>query len=187
MAGCTSGEKKEPASEAATPGMPKAPMFHGKVAGITWAFPNTWTVGTQRPMRSATYMINPVQGDTDSAECAVFYFGPTSGGGTEANIQRWAGQFTQPDGSPSMDKAKIAETESNGIKVTTIDLSGTYHVASGPMMQVTDTKEGYRLLGAIAEGPEGSVFFKMTGPKNTMAANEEGFRRMIASIKTLSM
>ena len=140
LAGCTSGEKKEPVEETATPEMPKAPMFHDKVAGLTWSFPNTWTVGEQRPMRSATYIISASEGDTDSAECAVYYFGPTSGGGTEENLVRWAGQFVQPDGTPSAERAQISESEIGGIKVTTIDLAGTYNVASGPMMQVSETK-----------------------------------------------
>ena len=188
LIGCSSGDKpKQQAGETPDAGMPKAPKFHGSVAGIDWSFPNTWTVAPEKPMRSATYILKPVEGDVDSAECAVFYFGPTSGGGTEANLQRWAGQFGQPDGGKSMDKASISENEISGHKVTTIDLKGTYMVAGGPMMQVSEQKEGYRLLGAIVEGPEGSVFFKMTGPEKTMAAAEAGFVEMIGSVVPLAM
>jgi len=188
FSGC-SGKKEQNEQSSDTPaaGMPKAPKFHGSVAGITWAFPNTWTVAPDKPMRSATYIVQPAEGDTDSAECVVYYFGPSSGGGKDANLQRWAGQFEQPDGSSSMDKAKMGEEKINDLNVSTIDLSGTYLVASGPMMQVSGKKEGYRLLGAIVEGPQGSIFFKMTGPDKTMAASEGDFNELIASLEQQTM
>ena len=37
--------------------------------------------------------------DPEDAEVAVFYFGAAKAGGTEANIQRWIGQF--PDAKPT--------------------------------------------------------------------------------------
>lgn len=187
FSGCSKkDEPKQQTGETPDAGMPRAPQFHGKVAGMTWSFPNTWTVAPEKPMRAATYIIKPIGDDTDSAECAIFYFGPTSGGGIEENLHRWAGQFGQPDDGKSMDKASINESEISGYKITTIDLKGTYMVAGGPMMQVSDRKDGYHLLGAIVEGPEGSIFFKMTGPENTMAASESDFIAMIDSIKPLA-
>jgi len=150
--------------------------------GLTWSIPAAWATGAEKPMRLATYLINPVNGDSDSGECAVFYFGPTSGGGVEENLQRWAGQFEQPDGSISMEKAIIDSFSVNSINITAIDLKGTYLV-SGTMMQITGKKEGYRLLGAIVEGPEGSVFFKLTGPQKTMESAEAGFDALLKSIK----
>jgi len=42
---------------------------------------------------------------------------------------------------------------------------------------------GHRLLGAIAEGPGGSVFFKLTGPAKTIAAQQKNFDLMLASIQ----
>ena len=40
-------------------------------------------------------------------------------------------------------------------------------------------KPGYRLLGAIVEGPEGAVFFKLTGPEKSVTAAEKTFRKML--------
>jgi hypothetical protein len=51
------------------------------------------------------------------------------------------------------------------------------------MMQVTGKKTGYRLLGAIVEGPQGSVFFKLTGPENTVKSAKDGFDALLQSIK----
>jgi hypothetical protein len=70
----------------------------------------------------------------------------------------------------------------NGMKVTLVKVSGTYLAPSGPMMQSQGKKENYRLLGAIVEGPEGSVFFKFTGPANTISAAEESFNTLISSL-----
>lgn len=187
LPGCTQKKKsEEQTSQTPPPEMPKAPMFQGTVGGITWSFPNTWTVAPEKPMRSATYIISPIEDDTDSIECAIYYFGADSGGGTEENIDRWAGQFEQPGGGSSKDAATINEESINGLKVTTIDLEGTYNVAGGPMMQVTDTKPGYRLLGAIVEGPQGSIFFKMTGPEKTMEATAADFDTMIKSVRQVT-
>jgi len=158
------------------------PVLVNGVGGIIWHAPAGWTVGPEKPMRAITYFAKAADGDVDSAECAVFYFGQTSGGTTADNITRWANQLTQPDGSSSLDKATTDEFNVGDVKVTTVDVTGSYTVPAGPMMQATDNKEDYRLLGAVCEGPQGSVFFKMTGPANTMAANETSFMGMIKSI-----
>ena len=72
--------------------------------------------------------------------------------------------------------------EVNGMKVTLVSISGTYLSPGGPMMQSQGKKENYRLLGAIVEGPEGSVFFKFTGPAHTVAAAEATFNTFISSL-----
>ena len=41
---------------------------------------------------------------------------------------------------------------------------------------------GYRLIGAIAEGPGGNVFFKLTGPAKTIAAQQKSFEQLLMSI-----
>jgi len=154
----------------------------GVGGGISWTVPPGWSAGAEKPMRLATYIIDPEGDDTDSAECAVFHFGSASGGTVQDNLVRWAGQFEQPDGSNSMEKADIDSLTVNGLTITTIDLTGDYLV-SGAMMQVTGKKSGYRMLGAILEGPEGSVFFKLTGPENTVNSAKDGFNALLQSIK----
>jgi hypothetical protein len=39
------------------------------------------------------------------------------------------------------------------------------------------------LLGAIAEGPGGNVFFKLTGPDKTIAAEQSRFDQLLSSIQ----
>jgi hypothetical protein len=151
--------------------------------GIQWAAPSNWKTQAARPMRAATYLVPAAPGDLDDAECGVYYFGPGQGGSTQANLDRWIGQFQQAGGKPSQQAAKVNSQTIHGLKVTTVDVSGAYTGMGGPMAGPGPAKAGYRLLGAIAEGPEGSVFFKFTGPAKTVAANQAAFQKMIQSFQ----
>ena len=68
-----------------------------------------------------------------------------------------------------------------GHPVTMIDISGEYSGMSGPMTGEKTVKPGYRLLGAIVDGPGGNVFLKFTGPAKTIAANQQKFEQLLAS------
>ncbi|MFZ5470635.1 MAG: hypothetical protein ACOZIN_14475 [Myxococcota bacterium] len=149
--------------------------------GLSWKAPAGWKTDGPRPMRVATYKIAAAKGDPEEAELAVFYFGKGEGGAVDANLTRWYGQFVQPDGKPSDKAAKTEKKKVNGLAVTTVDLSGTYTASMGPMAPKTN-KAGYRLLGAIVEGPEGNVFFKLTGPAKTVAAAKADFDKLLGSL-----
>lgn len=145
-------------------------------AGIRWTAPDHWIEQPARAMRVATYAIPAAPGDAEGAECAVFFFGSGQGGDVSSNIARWASQFEGPPG-PERATREIA-----GIRITTVRIAGTYLAPAGPMMQSQGKKEGYLLLGAIAEAPDGSVFFKLTGPRKTVDATEKEFESLVSSI-----
>jgi hypothetical protein len=152
---------------------------HGEpnaVAGVHWVIPKAWSTMPARQMRIATYMSSPAEGDDEGGECAVFFFGGGQGGDVGANIDRWAGQFKDA-GTPVRSTKEV-----NGLNVTMVQIAGTYLAPSGPMMQSQGEKSNYRLLGAIVDAPEGSVFFKFTGPAKTIAAGEADFNAMIGSL-----
>ncbi len=92
------------------------------------------------------------------------------------NIRRWGSQFE------GAGEARKTTSEVAGLNVTRVEIAGTYLAPGGPMMESQGRKENFRLLGAIVEAPEGSVFFKLTGPANTVAAAEREFDAMIQSI-----
>jgi hypothetical protein len=145
-------------------------------AGVHWTVPSSWKAEAQRPMRLATYTVAP------GGDCGIYYFGAGEGGSVDANLDRWIGQFLQADGKPSKAAAKIAQRTIHGIPVTTVDVSGAYTGMAGPTAQPGPAVAGYRMLGAIAEGPQGSIFFKFTGPAKTVAANQAAFDNMLASL-----
>ncbi len=147
-------------------------------AGLTWTAPSGWKAEAERPMRLATYTLAP------GAECAIYFFGAGQGGSVEANLDRWIGQFLQADGKPSKAAAKIVKRTIHGWPVTTVDVSGAYTGMGGPMAK-TDAPAvpGYRMLAAIVEGRQGSVFFKCTGPAKAIARNQPAFDKMLASLQ----
>ena len=146
-------------------------------AGLAWTLPAGWIVETPHSMRVATYAIPAAQGDAEGAECAVYYFGAGQGGGVDANLERWIGQFQPATGS------KRSAKKVNGVQVSLADVSGTYTAHGGSMTQPQGDKVGWRLLGAIAEGPQGAVFFKLAGPAKTVAAAGKGFDALVRSLK----
>jgi hypothetical protein len=150
-------------------------------AGVRWTPPAGWTSEGARPMRAATYAVAAAAGDTMDAECGVYFFGAGQGGSVDANLERWAGQFTGAGGAPA--KPQIAKRLVHGVPVTTIDVSGSYSGLGGPVASGVHTVAGYRLLGAIVQGPGGNIFVKFTGPAKTVGGNQQKFEQLLASFQ----
>jgi hypothetical protein len=101
-----------------------------------------------------------------------------AGGSVEQNVDRWYGQFKQPDGSDSKDKAKLEKRMIAGRDVHFFDLSGTYREPFG----ATGDQPNYRMLAAIIVTPEANFYVKYYGPRKTITANEKPFKEMIESL-----
>ncbi len=151
------------------------------VAGIAWTAPEQWEAQGARAMRAATYTIRTNREGT--AECAVFFFGSDQGGAVGANIDRWINQFEQPDGTPSAERATSSHSEQSGWPLTQVEVAGTYTAGMGAAGQGQEPQSGYRLLGAIIEGPQGAVFFKLTGPEAVVEDSRDEFAALLASIR----
>ena len=162
---------------------PQAGQSAAQAGGVRWEAPEAWTKGPERPMRAATYRVPAAAGDSEDAECAVFYFGVGRGGTVKANVDRWFRQFEQPDGQPSSQVAKVEEQIINGLKVTTVSLAGTYLASGGPMAQQATAKPGFHMLAAIVEAPQGPVFFKLTGPSKTVLGGRKEFEGFLQTLK----
>lgn len=161
---------------APAPSAPAAPATTGSAAGIEWTVPARWTAGAGSAMRVATYAVPGAKGAA-AGECAVFFFGAGQGGGVDDNVARWAKQF---EGAPAPKRTSATVA---GLRVTRVELEGTYLAPGGPMMQSTGKRTGYRLLGAIVEAPGGNVFFKLTGPAATVAAATAELDALVLSIR----
>ena len=109
-----------------------------------------------------------------------------AGGSIEANIERWVGQFEQPDGKDTRDDATtIKEKMVASQDVTMVDISGTYLDRPIPVRPEQVTKrENYRMLAAIiATESLGNYFVKFYGPAEIVKQNEESFGAFIESLK----
>lgn len=109
-----------------------------------------------------------------------------AGGSVEDNINRWYGQFTQPDGKSTKDAAKVQKMSVAGQEVHYVDIAGTYKDQPGGPFAGGQTvmRENYRMLGAIVKSKEaGNYFLKFYGPKKTIDANEKGFQTLVESLQ----
>ena len=79
--------------------------------------------------------------------------------------------------------ATVTQRTVRGLPITTIAASGDYSGLGGPVAATPRVAAGYRLLGAIIEGPGGNVFIKFTGPAKTVAANQAKFEQLLASFQ----
>lgn len=134
-------------------------------------------------MRVATYRVAPVAGEAEPAEVGVFFFGKGQGGSIDSNVARWLGQFHSEAGAAP--PAKPRKVRAGSIDVTVVSTEGTYE-SGMPGMGATGPKPHWGLYGAIAEGPEGMVFFKMVGPKKTVEHARAEMDALLKSLKKSS-
>ena len=104
-----------------------------------------------------------------------------AGGSIDANIDRWYGQFTQPDGGDTKERAKVQKRVIAGQDVHVVDISGTYKDQAGPFAPAVERPK-YRMLAAIVATEKGNFFLKFYGPERTMAKHEKAFTQMIDSL-----
>lgn len=159
-----------------TDGLPPAPA--APAGALRWEAPAGWqSAKPASSMRMAEYV---VPGDAGAASMTVFYFGAGGGGGVEANIERWIGQFKGQGGAQP--QAKRETLTVGGLTVHTVDVSGTFNAGSAMTGGAQDLAE-QRVLGAIVETPQGPYFFKLLGPAATIAAQQASFNAFVQSFK----
>lgn len=154
------------------------PSGDGKSGPLRWSAPEGWQASKPKSQMRLGEYIAPGPEGQQPAVMSIFYFGARGGGGVDANIERWVGQFKNADGTP-ITNAKRATQMVGKIKVHTVDVTGTY----GGGMGGGGAQKDFRVLGAIAESPAGLFFFKLLGPSKTMAANEAKFNGFVKSLK----
>ncbi len=107
------------------------------------------------------FALPAVEGDTVDGRLTIM----AAGGSIQANVDRWIGQFVQPDGSKSKNNAPVKQKEIAGQKVHFVDIAGTYQDRPGGPFGPVVARDGYRMLGAIIETTgNGNHFIKLYGP-----------------------
>jgi len=151
---------------------------------LKYKVPDGWIV--EQPtsaMRAAQYRLPKAEADTEDAILVLYYFGQGQGGSAAANIDRWINQMQQADGHPSKENAKTEALTVNGLKVTTVDVAGTYTAEMSPGSGTFNNKAGYRLRAAVVETPKGSYYVKSIGPEKTVRKWDEAYSKYIKSFE----
>jgi len=134
-------------------------------------------------MRVAEFTLPRAPKDTEDAELAIFFFGG-QGGSVQANIDRWIGQMTQPDGRASKEIAKTTTLQTkSGLKMSLVDVTGTYVAEVKPGAAERFNRPGFRLRAAVIETPRGPYFVKLTGPAATVARWDKSVLDFLASMR----
>ena len=136
----------------------------------------------ERPASSQMRLVEfSVPRDDDAqAEVIVYYFGAGQGGSADANIARWKGQFTSPDGGPVT--PDVTTLKGASFPTTVASFQGTYARAIG-MDGGAGGEPDQGLVAAIVETPRGSLFLQLHGDRKAVDAVKGDFLDMVRSIR----
>jgi len=151
---------------------------------LRFKVPDGWI--SERPsssMRVAQYKLPKVEGDSEDASLVLYYFGSSQGGSAQANVDRWISQMQEPDGSSSKEKAKTETMTVNGLKVTTIDVAGTYTAEMSPGSSERHNDANFRLRAAVIETLRGNYYVKLVGPAKTVGRWAQTFADYLQSFE----
>ena len=159
---------------------PSGEVRDERLPELVYPVPVEWT---SRPpsssMRLAELVLPGPGGDT----ALVIYRFPGGAGGVEANIARWKGQFTPPEGKTIDDVSTVATDRRPPLTITRVDVRGTNSAESMPGAGDRKDEPDSRMLAAIVEGVGDPYFFKAVGPSATLDVWAPAFEAMLAGLR----
>jgi hypothetical protein len=155
-----------------------------EAVGLRFSVPTRWVrVPAPEVERAAQWRLPRTGGDAQDGELVLFYFGKGTGGSAEESLARWHASFFQPDGRPSRDVSVVTVRTVRGLRVTALDLAGTYKPGPTRDGPKPPPRRGQRMLAAVVEEDDGPWFFEATGPLATIAQTKAGFDAMLDSLE----
>lgn len=142
---------------------------------LTWVVPEGWSQEAEDRGSGRMRLIDLRFGPGGEGECYLSAL-VGSGGGPEANINRWRGQMGLPDYSAE-ELAKLPRKRLLKREAIYVNFDGDFKG-----VDATVAKKGFRLVGLVQPSPEFTIFVKMTGPKELVARNEGAFDEFVRSI-----
>ena len=151
-----------------------------ELLGYHTTVPAAWTRRTpSSSSRLAQYTVHGAN-PSDDAEVVAFFFGASQGPNVDANLKRWRGQFSTPDGSPAPET--VAHDSSGAFPLTIAEYRGTYRRGVGAG-STDSVRTGQTLVATIVETPHGTLFIQLFGPSATVAAHRSEFLRVVKGLK----
>jgi hypothetical protein len=158
-----------------------------EIDGFKAKVPGTWkeqelTEQQRNFGRIAQFTIPKAKDDKHDGEMYVFHF-KGGGGDAKANIDRWKGQFTAPEGKKV--ETKVEDMKVGDTPVTYVDVQGTYKYKKAPFdpNEKEELRPDYRLIGVIFESKGGPYYIRFVGPAKTLAENKKGFDEWLKALK----
>jgi hypothetical protein len=171
------GVAMNPAPSGTAPKLDSSGMLD--IGALQFKVPDGWNV--QTPKSSMRQAQLEAKGPAGAAELVVYYFGPQGAGSPKDNIDRWIGQFSNPDGSP-VTNPNVALVKVGDQDVTRVEVSGQYANTMAQPGQAAAPQAGQRLIAAIVGTGSGPYYFKFLGPDETVAAQAAAFDGLLQSI-----
>lgn len=147
------------------------PPAESGAQGLHWDTPPGWRRGPERSMRLATFLFE----DAPGSECALTLL-QGDAGGVSANVDRWRSQMGRAPLAPAehaaLERRTVLETEA-----TLVEVQGDFTGMSGEVV------DGAALLGLIVPLGQQTLFVKLIGPADEVAAERERFAAFCASLR----
>ncbi len=148
---------------------------HAGNSPIHFGLPSDWKPSTREVMFASAVWDHPTGGGGTLS---------VVGGGVDANIQRWAGQFTVESGDPSSEMV-IEELDGCTYPTKVATIQGTFQatklVGGGP------AREGWMMIGAaVTDYPdwEGrAIYLKLAGPTEVMEKDLEAIKEALRQLE----
>ena len=113
-------------------------------------------------------------------EIVVYFFGPQQQPNVDANLARWKGQFSHPDGSPVVEH--VTRDSTGAFPLVFAEYEGSYRRGIGAG-SADSVRTGQRLIAAIVPTPKGTMYVQMFGAAARVAAERETFVSFVKGIR----
>ena len=148
----------------------KTEPYQATVGGFKFTVPGDWE---ERPLKSSVLLGEfSIPGAGGPARLTL----SSAGGGIEANLGRWRGQFNPGPGDAESVQSDIKFVGQTG---TLIELSGTF----ADMFGGGKPNKNWKMLGVAIPLGGTDFFVKMTGPAAAVTARRDEFVKFIESAK----
>lgn len=145
------------------------------------AVPAGWVGATpSSSMRLAEYRVPGASGALP-VEIVVYFFGPGQGGSPQANLERWKGQFSNPNGGPVGESVRRDTT--GAFPLTIAEYTGTYARGIGAGSSSDAARPGHKLIAVVAETPRGTLFFQCFGPAAAVDAQRSAYLQFVRGLR----
>lgn len=138
-----------------------------KLTGIRFDVPGRWLEQAESEFYEAKYVIPSEHGEMTLTLT-------TMGGGIEANLNRWVGQFRlEPGAKPRREKLSV-----DGLNGDWLDVRGTFRSRVG---NSPGPHPDWRLLGVAIPTKPRPFLLKLIGPRPAVAKFQDEFRKFVRS------